>query len=91
MKCKQRQSGKRAAAEELVSRLLRNYEHWKDDLQEALIYPESGLKDLGEKLSGMLENKSKWYDTSHKKCEKGTKCIQRINISKKCQVIILQS
>lgn len=55
MKCKQQQSGKRAAAEELVSRLLRNYEHWKDDLQEALIYPESGLKDLGEKLSGMLE------------------------------------
>lgn len=55
MKCKQRQSGKRAAAEELVSRLLRNYEHWKDDIQEALIYPESGLKDLGEKLSGMLE------------------------------------
>lgn len=55
MKCKQRQSCKRAAAEELVSRLLRNYEHWKDDLQEALIYQQSGLKDLGEKLSSMLE------------------------------------
>lgn len=52
MKCKQQQSGKRAAAEELVFRLLSNYKHWKDDLQEALKCRGSGLEDLGEKLSG---------------------------------------
>lgn len=50
MKCKQQQRGRLAAAEELVSRL-RNYKNWKVDLQEALIRPGSGLKDLGKKLS----------------------------------------
>lgn len=52
MKCKQQHSGKRAAAEELVSRLRSNYKHWKDDLQKALKCRGSGLEDLGEKLSG---------------------------------------
>lgn len=52
MKCKQQQSSRLAAAEELVSRLRRNYTHWKEDLQEALKCEGSGLKDLGEKLSG---------------------------------------
>lgn len=51
MKCKQQQSGRLAAAEELVSRLRSNYKHWKDDLQEALKCGGSGLEDLGEKLS----------------------------------------
>lgn len=50
MKCKQQQRGRLAAAEELVSRL-RNYKNWKVNLQEALIRPGSGLKDLGKKLS----------------------------------------
>lgn len=50
VKCKQQQRGRLAAAEELVSRL-RNYKNWKVNLQEALIRPGSGLKDLGKKLS----------------------------------------
>lgn len=53
VKSKQEQSGRLAAAEELASRLIRNYKHWKHDLQEALKCPGSGLEDLGDKLSGI--------------------------------------
>ncbi|XP_052683371.1 uncharacterized protein LOC128163761 [Crassostrea angulata] len=51
VKCKQQQSGRLAAAEELVFLFRKNYTHWKHDLQEALKCERSGLQDLGEKLS----------------------------------------
>ena len=55
VKWKQKQQGRTAAVEELVSRLL-GYKHWKADLQEALSVPGSGLEDLGDMLSSTSIN-----------------------------------